>query len=97
MTRLQWILAVAVTAALAGGCKKEQPKTTETEPAASAPAPAEATPEAPEPEPEMAMPAVGDAAPAFETVAHDGTKVSVAALRGEPFVLYFYPRDDTPG
>lgn len=43
------------------------------------------------------MPAVGTAAPAFTTVAHDGTEIDVAKLRGETFVLYFYPRDETPG
>lgn len=46
---------------------------------------------------EPALPAVGQPAPAFTAVAHDGTEVSTEALEGEPFVLYFYPRDDTPG
>lgn len=101
MSRLTWFSTVALAAALAGGCKKEQPKKTEAEPAAATSAPAadqapSSQPEAPE-TPETSMPAVGDKAPEFQTVAHDGTEVSVAALRGEPFVLYFYPRDDTPG
>jgi len=41
--------------------------------------------------------AVGQAAPNFETVAHDGTAISMKALRGQPVVLYFYPADATPG
>jgi peroxiredoxin Q/BCP len=40
---------------------------------------------------------VGSAAPSFEAVAHNGRKVSFAELRGRPIVLYFYPKDDTPG
>jgi peroxiredoxin Q/BCP len=40
---------------------------------------------------------VGDAAPAFEMPASGGRTVSSAALKGKPFVLYFYPKADTPG
>jgi peroxiredoxin Q/BCP len=40
---------------------------------------------------------VGAEAPDFETVAHDGTKVRLKELRGTPVVLYFYPKDETPG
>jgi hypothetical protein len=39
----------------------------------------------------------GSAAPDFEVTAHDGTRVKLAALTGKPVVLYFYPKDDTPG
>ena len=39
----------------------------------------------------------GAKAPAFTLVSHDGTKVRLSSLRGKPVVLYFYPRDDTPG
>jgi thioredoxin-dependent peroxiredoxin len=39
----------------------------------------------------------GSAAPAFTLAADDGTKVKLADLKGSPVVLYFYPRDDTPG
>lgn len=42
-------------------------------------------------------PEVGDKAPAFTLAADDGTKVKLADLKGTPVVLYFYPRDDTPG
>ena len=39
----------------------------------------------------------GAKAPDFTLTADDGTKVKLSALRGSPVVLYFYPRDDTPG
>lgn len=39
----------------------------------------------------------GDPAPDFAMPASFGRSVSLAALRGRPFVLYFYPRADTPG
>jgi peroxiredoxin Q/BCP len=41
--------------------------------------------------------AEGAVAPAIEATAHTGEHVSLAALRGKPVVLYFYPRDDTTG
>jgi peroxiredoxin Q/BCP len=41
--------------------------------------------------------AAGTPAPAFSAPASDGTTVELAALRGRPVVLYFYPRDATPG
>jgi peroxiredoxin Q/BCP len=39
----------------------------------------------------------GKAAPAFHLSDADGRKVSLADLRGKHVVLYFYPKDDTPG
>lgn len=45
----------------------------------------------------MSRPAVGDAVPTFEMSADDGSTVSDASLRGTRYVLYFYPKDDTPG
>jgi len=41
--------------------------------------------------------AVGAPAPAFELPASGGRSVSLKAMRGKPFVLYFYPKADTPG
>jgi len=40
---------------------------------------------------------LGSRAPDFSLPADDGSMVSLAALRGAPVVLYFYPRDDTSG
>ena len=39
----------------------------------------------------------GDPAPDFEGLTTDGHKVSLADYRGKKLVLYFYPKDDTPG
>ena len=39
----------------------------------------------------------GDQAPDFTLRSDAGTDVRLSALRGRPVVLYFYPRDDTPG
>jgi peroxiredoxin Q/BCP len=39
----------------------------------------------------------GTKAPDFTLVTHDGGKLSLSSLRGRPVVLYFYPKDDTPG
>ena len=39
----------------------------------------------------------GDKAPEFTLPTNDEGEVSLAALKGKPFVLYFYPKDDTPG
>ena len=39
----------------------------------------------------------GQPAPAFDMATADGGRVSSAALKGKPFVLYFYPKADTPG
>ncbi|MGD9721063.1 MAG: thioredoxin-dependent thiol peroxidase [Pirellulales bacterium] len=39
----------------------------------------------------------GRRAPDFTLPADDGTKVKLSALSGKPVVLYFYPRDNTPG
>ena len=39
----------------------------------------------------------GKKAPAFTLHADDGSKVKLSELKGNPVVLYFYPRDDTPG
>ncbi len=44
----------------------------------------------------MARPEVGDQAPDFSLPATGGESVSLAALRGSPVVLVFYPGDNTP-
>jgi peroxiredoxin Q/BCP len=39
----------------------------------------------------------GQPAPAFDMATSDGGRVASAALGGKPYVLYFYPKADTPG
>lgn len=100
--------AIAFVAALALGCTdgdKKSPATQAPETAAEAPA-ASAAPEAAgaagaaatssTPRPGQLL-AAGQMAPPLDTVAHDGTAISMKALRGKPVVVYFYPRDATPG
>ena len=64
--------------------KKAAPKRPTTKPAA-----AKAT--------EPAWPREGSKAPDFTAVAHDGSAVKLSSFKGRPVVLYFYPKDDTPG
>lgn len=45
----------------------------------------------------MPIPKAGKPAPDFELPDHDGKPVRLSQLRGRSVVLYFYPRDDTPG
>jgi peroxiredoxin Q/BCP len=71
-------------------------------PAKAAPAKAAAAPKA-KPAKKVPAPAaqpppvVGAPAPDFTLPADDGRTVSLASLRGKTVVLYFYPKDDTPG
>ncbi len=40
---------------------------------------------------------IGESAPDFELDGDGGSKITLSALRGSPVVIYFYPKDDTPG
>jgi peroxiredoxin Q/BCP len=40
---------------------------------------------------------IGDPAPDFRLPDQDGNTVALADLRGQRVVIYFYPKDDTPG
>jgi peroxiredoxin Q/BCP len=40
---------------------------------------------------------LGDPAPPFDLPTAGGRRVSLASLKGRQVVLYFYPKDDTPG
>jgi peroxiredoxin Q/BCP len=70
----------------------------------SKPASRRAKPEAKAPPARVARPKAkaagvgeGDRVPAFELEDQSGEKFSSSELEGEPYVLYFYPKDDTPG
>ena len=43
------------------------------------------------------IPAVGQTAPAFTLPSQDNTPISLESYRGKWVVLYFYPKDQTPG
>jgi thioredoxin-dependent peroxiredoxin len=45
----------------------------------------------------VSYPREGEVAPDFELPADDGTRIRLSDLRGRKVVLYFYPKDDTPG
>jgi len=45
----------------------------------------------------MAEIKVGSKAPSFETVDQEGKHVSLKDFAGKNVILYFYPKDDTPG
>ena len=45
----------------------------------------------------MALLEVGDKAPAFRAKDQEGETVSLSDFKGKKLVLYFYPKDDTPG
>ena len=44
-----------------------------------------------------ALPKPGDPAPDFEASTTDGKRVALKDFRGKKLVMYFYPKDDTPG
>ncbi|MEX2358720.1 MAG: redoxin domain-containing protein, partial [Pirellulaceae bacterium] len=39
----------------------------------------------------------GQKAPDFNLATDSGEKVKLSQLKGSPVVVYFYPKDDTPG
>ena len=45
----------------------------------------------------MSVPQIGDKAPAFRGENQKGEKISLGNFTGRKLVLYFYPKDDTPG
>lgn len=40
---------------------------------------------------------VGDKAPDFNLLADGGDRIKLSGLKGKKVILYFYPKDDTPG
>jgi len=66
--------------------RSEQPASSSSAQSASSAQPAEAT-----------LLAAGSPAPEIQAVAHTGENVKLSSFRGRPVVVYFYPKDDTPG
>jgi peroxiredoxin Q/BCP len=92
---------------LLGACAKDgttssaTATTATTTPTSAAPAPASATSSA-TPSASAATTAttdlaIGKPAPPLAAKAHDGTAVDLGALKGKHVVVYFYPKDETPG
>lgn len=89
------VAAVFVTA-----CAKEPTtsRTTTTTTTTTATAAASASAPAPAASADVAGPVTeGKPTPAFSVTASDGAKIDSAAMKGKPIVLYFYPKDETPG
>lgn len=74
--------------------KKAPVKKTPVKKALSKPAP---SPKPPAPKPPAPVLNEGDGAPDFAFTLENGAPLTRAALAGAPFVLYFYPKDDTSG
>ena len=45
----------------------------------------------------MPILSAGDPAPNFTLETDEGAQITLSALQGKPVVLFFYPKDDTPG
>ncbi|MBK9259214.1 MAG: peroxiredoxin [Polyangiaceae bacterium] len=63
----------------------------------AAPAPSDTKASAPAADAEAKPLAVGDAAPDVTLKLHDGKEVRLSNLVGKQVLVYFYPKDDTPG
>ena len=74
-------------------CTPSSPSGLSTPTSAAAPTPSASTSAAPSADDSL----VGQPAPDFTLPAHDGPPLHLAALRGKPVVIYFYPKDETPG
>ena len=45
----------------------------------------------------MSRPKIGEKAPEFSGVDQDGNEVKLSDFKGRKLILFFYPKDDTPG
>jgi len=85
MKRIVLLATLPLTLAL--GCAKDSPQ-----PSPSAPSTTSAAASAPATEV-----TVGQPPPDFTATDQDGKPVHLADLKGKPVVVYFYPKDETPG
>ncbi len=88
-TRTMISLTFACAALLAAACSPAPEPAAEAKPAPPAAAPVE--------EAEPLPIAEGDIAPDFALPASTGEEITLSSMRGKPVVLYFYPKDETPG
>lgn len=77
-------------------CKREEPPVS-TLPAKAQPVVAAAVAQPASPAAANGVLEVGAPLPDVSAVAHSGETVKLADLKGKPVVVYFYPKDDTPG
>ena len=89
------LVLASAALALAACSKDPAPAPTPTSTAATQ-APTAASPPVATPAPAGEV-EVGKPAPAFSVTATDGTKLDSARLKGKHVVVYFYPKDETPG
>ena len=90
LARVVGLSTLLISAATGCGREPAPPPAASAASPASAPGPAPSTAAAPDP-------LVGHAAPDFTAKTQSGADVHLAALKGKPVVVYFYPKDETPG
>jgi peroxiredoxin Q/BCP len=107
--RVAALLIAAFAALPAPGCTRNESTGESAEATAQAPAddknPEQSADQSPGQSAAAAAPAEqptsllaeGQDAPDFTAQAHDGSTIELGKLRGAPVVLYFYPKDETPG
>lgn len=88
------LLSLALLTSAGVSCSKPEKNGSASSPAPGSPTQNDSDKEA---EPKKGLLKAGDLAPNFSATAHTGAKVDLAALRGKVVVLYFYPKDNTPG
>ncbi len=84
------VLVTVVSTSLLGGCSRESSPPQPTSATAGSAAVALAS----DGSGELAL---GKLPPDFSAKSHDGKELKLSTLRGKPVVLYFYPKDETPG
>ena len=89
------VFLCSLCAALALGCGKDAPRTDPSTTVSTAASTSGATtPSAAATGGEVT---VGKPPPDFDTKDHNGAALKLSALKGTPVVVYFYPKDETPG
>lgn len=86
--------ACVIAASLSLSCSKDKP---DPKAAASVEAAASEASARKDPTSDIRLLDVGVAVPKLTVTASDGSEISLEKLQGKPVVIYFYPKDDTPG
>jgi hypothetical protein len=86
---LPWCVGISIV--VCGGCRRDAGSTSTTAGSASAASVSAAR------SAEPGELVVGRPAPEITATAHDGFAVKISELKGKHVVLYFYPKDETPG